>query len=135
MSYSDSNQEEKSKAKGLKDLLSKVVFSFGESSALKEGSSSKELVNNLLSWAGKNRNEFIQQVSREAGTAIAKSLQPLLHSLLENKKISITIDLVDQDHVKKSEARTKQKKSKKVSQTRSSAKKVTKKKKKTTQRS
>ena len=97
MSNSNSQKEQRKKTKGLKDLFSKVAFSFGDSS-FKEGSSSKEMVNNLLNWAGKNRDEFIQLVSREAGTAIATSLQPILEHLLENKRINITIDLLDHKH-------------------------------------
>ena len=81
MKKSNSQKDDSKRTKGLKDLFSKVVYSFGDSSTQKDGASSKEMLNSVLNWAGKSRDEFIQMVSREAGQALATTLEPLLQNI------------------------------------------------------
>jgi hypothetical protein len=61
----------------------------------------KEFLTAMASWAGKGKDELVQVICREIGTATAMVLKEPLGKLLENKKIHITIELVPHESQKK----------------------------------
>jgi hypothetical protein len=61
----------------------------------------KEFLTAMASWAGKGKDELVQVICREIGTATAMVLKEPLGKLLENKKIHITIELVPHETQKK----------------------------------
>lgn len=67
----------------------------------------KEFLTAMASWAGKGKDELVQAICREIGTATAMVLKEPLGKLLENKKIHITIELVPHEESQKKKARKK----------------------------
>ncbi len=61
----------------------------------------KEFLSSMATWAGKGKDELVQVICREIGTATASVLKEPLSKLLENKKLQITIELVSNEPPKK----------------------------------
>lgn len=59
-----------------------------------DNSGAKDLVFNLLSKAGKGKDEFVQVLGREIGLALAAVLAKPLAHITENKRVRVTIELV-----------------------------------------
>lgn len=57
-------------------------------------SSAKEFLSAMASLAGQGKDELVQVICREIGTATAMVLKEPLAKLLEDKRIQITIELV-----------------------------------------
>ncbi|WP_141731774.1 hypothetical protein [Oligoflexus tunisiensis] len=70
-------------------------------------SGAKEFLTAMASWAGKGKDELVQVICREIGTATAMVLKEPLGKLLENKKIHITIELVPHEDSQKKKVRKK----------------------------
>ena len=67
----------------------------------------KEFLGAMASWAGKGKDELVQVICREIGTATAMVLKEPLGKLLENKRIQITIELVPHEESQKKSPRKK----------------------------
>lgn len=67
----------------------------------------KEVVNGAFKNAGKSKDEIIQLLGREIGLAWAAVLKEPMEKLIENKSLSITIELVSKDKNSKSEKNSK----------------------------
>jgi hypothetical protein len=61
----------------------------------------------MAGWAGKGKDELVQVICREIGTATAMVLKEPLGKLLENKRIQITIELVPNETPNKKTGRKK----------------------------
>jgi len=57
-------------------------------------SGAKELIGIITSFAGKSKDEMVQILCREIGTALAAVLKEPLTQVLENRKLQITLELV-----------------------------------------
>jgi hypothetical protein len=73
------------------------------------GKMARDVINQVLSKAGKSKDEFIQILGREIGFALAAMLREPLEQLVESKKLCISIELVakPQESVKSGRARDK----------------------------
>ena len=60
-----------------------------------EGKIVKEFINTILSRAGKGKDELIQILGKEIGFALAAVLAEPLQKLVENKKLTISIELTN----------------------------------------
>jgi len=80
--------------KSLKETLIKSIFTAvaGDGSGSSTGTI-KELISSLASLAGKGKDEIVQIISREIGIAVAGVVKEPLTSILESKKVTITIEL------------------------------------------
>ncbi len=65
----------------------------------------RELLSALTSWGGKNKDEIIQMLCREIGVAIAAVLKEPLNQVIENRKLQITIELVERSKTPAKKAR------------------------------
>ncbi len=70
-------------------------------------SGAKEFLSAMASIAGKGKDDRVQVICREIGTATAMVLKEPLGKLLENKKIHITIELVPHEESQKKTTRKK----------------------------
>ncbi len=85
--------------KSLKETLIKSVFSAvaGSSENTDEPGAAtgtiRDVISSLASLAGKGKDEMVQIISREIGIAVAGVVKEPLTSILESKKITITVEL------------------------------------------
>lgn len=61
----------------------------------------RELISNLASWAGKGKDEIVQLICREIGSATAAVLKEPLTQVIESRKLTITLELVPKKEEKK----------------------------------
>ncbi|HYX33839.1 MAG: hypothetical protein M3Q07_22465 [Pseudobdellovibrionaceae bacterium] len=71
------------------------------------GPGAKDFLTAMASWAGKGKDELVQVICHEIGTATAMVLKEPLGKLLENRKIHITIELVPHEESQKKNTRKK----------------------------
>lgn len=88
--------------KSLKDRILGKTFNTDEDfvSIISKGIS-KDLINSLLSKAGKSKDDIIQILGKEIGFALAAMLKEPLHKLVSSKKLQITLELVDKKDASK----------------------------------
>jgi len=80
--------------KSLKETLIKSIFSAVASDGTNSSTGTiKELISSLATLAGKGKDEIVQIISREIGIAVAGVVKEPLISILESKKVTITIEL------------------------------------------
>jgi|GEM_PF-4101135 len=60
----------------------------------------KEMLNGLLLWAGKSKDEVLQLVASEAARAFANTLKEPLTEILKSKNVSIEIKFSDTENKK-----------------------------------
>jgi hypothetical protein len=58
------------------------------------GRMARDVINQVLSRAGKSKDDIIQILGREIGIALAAMLREPLEQLVESKKIRISVELV-----------------------------------------
>ncbi len=75
------------------DRIIKNLIS-GLASGNDEGAGTRELLFNILSKAGKGKDEFVQVLGREIGLALAAVLAKPLEQMSETKRIRVTVELV-----------------------------------------
>lgn len=60
-----------------------------------EGSIRNDFVNALFNKAGRGKDELIQILGKEIGSALAAMLKEPLNDIIKDKKISMSIEIVD----------------------------------------
>ncbi len=69
----------------------------------------RDAINQVLSKAGKGKDDLILIVGREIGLAVAAMLKEPLDQLVEGKKLRISLELVSKDDQDKAKAKARSK--------------------------
>lgn len=84
---------------------SKINFTYSELDEEELGDtdqvSARALLQAIGTWAGKGKDEIVQIMAREVGVAVAAMLKEPVTQILENRRLQITIDLVNKDSDRK----------------------------------
>lgn len=88
----------------------------------KENKLARDLLNALLFKAGQSKNEVVQILGKEMGTALAAMLKGPLGQVVENRALRITVELVPKDDQNDSQASSSSNKRSSSSKATSSAK-------------
>ncbi|MFW7380487.1 MAG: hypothetical protein ACOH5I_16865 [Oligoflexus sp.] len=82
------------KEKAIKQIVSLLARSSSDQPMSLDFKSGREFLATLASWAGKGKDEIVQLICREIGTATAAVLKEPLAQVLENRKLQLTLELV-----------------------------------------
>lgn len=88
-------------------IFKNIISGLASSLQSDDDSSTKDVVLNLLSKAGRSKDEVIQILGREIGLALAAVLAKPLEQITENKRVRITVELVPKAKRKSSSSRSK----------------------------
>ena len=66
-------------------------------SKLSDLAKSKELLSQLANWAGKGKDEFVNMIIKEIGSATAAILTEHLKQALEENRLRLTVELVPRE--------------------------------------
>jgi hypothetical protein len=84
--------------KSIKDAIRNTILSSGsgedDHGDRLMGRMARDVINQILSKAGKSKDDIIQVLGREIGIALAAMLKQPLEQLVESKKVRITVELV-----------------------------------------
>ena len=73
----------------------------------------KEFLGNLANWAGKGKDEIVQLICREIGTAAAAVMKEPMSQMLSDKKLQLTLELVPKELSQKRKSKVSRNKSEK----------------------
>jgi hypothetical protein len=88
-------------------ILKNIISGIAGSAASDDESTARDLVFGLLSKAGRSKDEVIQILGREIGLALAAVLAKPMEKMTENKRVRITVELVNKAKKKPAHPRAK----------------------------